>query len=106
MVPAYLFQAPTGVQGDITRPLETNVELAMLKAVSSVFAQLFGIPMVYVTGGISQYSTGKVAADFAGVLIREVPSISGNTAQGFDTNIPNPVESQGLAVRGYVNVKC
>ncbi len=104
--PAYLFTAPNGVVGDISRTDETNVEPAMLIAVSSTFAQAFGIPMVYATGGISQFSTGKVAADFAGILVREVPSISGNANQGFDDTVPNPETVSGLAVRGYVNVKC
>lgn len=104
--PAYLFQAPNGVAGDISRTDETNVEPAMLVAVSTVFAQAFGIPMVYVAGGISQYATGNTAAQFAGVLVREVPSISGNALAGFSDNIPNSDAPQGLAVRGYVNVKC
>lgn len=104
--PAYLFQAPTGVPGDITRTDETNVEPAMLKAVSSVFAQAFGIPMKYVAGGISQWETGDAAADFAGVLVREVPSISGNANSGFSDTIPYPKVPQGLAVRGYVSVLC
>lgn len=103
---SYLFSAPAGVPGDITRVDESNVEPAMLVAVSTVYAQSFGIPMVYVAGGISQYSTGKVAADFAGILVREVPSISGNTAQGLTDNIPYPSVPQGLCVRGYINVKC
>lgn len=104
--PAYLYQAPAGVPGDITRTDETNTEPAMLVALSGTFAQAFGIPMVYATGGIQQYSAGKTAADFAGILVREVPSISGNTSQGFDTNIPNPDQVAGLAVRGYIAVKC
>jgi hypothetical protein len=106
-MPAYLFTAPNGVAGDVTRTDESNVEPAMLKAASGVFAQAFGIPMKYVTGGIQQFNGGaETPADFAGVLVREVPSISGNTLQGFDTNIPNPVAPQGLCVRGYVSVKC
>lgn len=105
-MPAYLFQAPTGVPGDITRTDESNVEPAMLIAVSTVFAQAYGIPMCYVAGGISQYSTGKVAADFAGVLVREVPGISGSLAQGFSDNVPFADVPQGLCVRGYVSIKC
>lgn len=104
--PAYLFQAPTGVAGDITRTDESNVEPAMLVAVSAVYAQAFGIPMVYVAGGISQYATGNTAAQFAGILIREVPSISGNALSGFTDNIPLPTVAQGLLVRGYASVKC
>lgn len=105
-MPAYLYQAPNGVVGDISRSDETNVEPAMLIAVSSVFAQAFGIPMVYATGGISQYSSGKVAADFAGILARSAPEISGDSSQGFTNTIPNPDQAQNLVVRGYVNVKC
>ncbi len=103
---AYLYQAPAGVIGDVTRTDETNVEPAMLVAVSSVFAQAFGIPMRYVSGGISQFASGSVAADFAGVLIREVPSISGTVTAGLTDNVPNSEAVQGLAVRGYVSVKC
>lgn len=104
---AYLFQAPTGIPGDITRTDETNVEPAMLIAATGVFAQAFGIPVKYVTGGIQQFNGGaETAASFAGVLVREVPSISGNTNQGFTDNIPYPSVPQGLAVRGYVSVLC
>lgn len=107
MAPAYTFTAPNGVPGDISRTDETNVEPAMLIAASTVFAQAFGIPVKYVAGGIQQFNGGaEVAADFAGVLVREVPSISGNALAGFSDNIPNPEQVQGLAVRGYVNVKC
>lgn len=105
---AYLRQAPTGVPGAITRPDESNVEPAMLVAVSAVYAQAFGIPMGYVSGGISQFSSGGLAtaAVFAGVLVREVPSISGSVTAGLTDNIPNPDQVQGLLVRGYINVKC
>lgn len=107
MPPAYLFTAPNGVPGDVTRTDESNVEPAMLVAASSVFAQAFGIPMKYVTGGIQQFNGGaEVPADFAGVLIREVPAISGSIAQGFTDNIPFSEVPQGLLVRGYCSVLC
>jgi len=104
---AYLYQAPNGVPGDVTRVDESNVEPAMLIAASSVFAQAFGIPMKYTTGGIQQFNGGAEApASFAGILIREVPSISGNTLQGLNDNIPNPEVPNGLMVRGYAAVIC
>lgn len=103
---AYLYQAPTGVAGDVTRVDESNVEPAMLVAVSTVFAQAFGIPMAAVAGGISQWQGSNVAADFVGILTRAVPSISGNFNQGLDNAAPNPVVPQGLLVRGYASVKC
>lgn len=102
---AYLYNAPSGVPGSVTRPDESNVEPAMLIAVSTVFAQAFGIPMKYTTGGIQQFNGGsEVPADFAGVLIREVPSIGGSATQGLTDAIPNPLQVQGLLVRGYASV--
>ncbi len=105
---AYLKQAPTGIPGAITRVDETNVEPGMLIAVSTVFAQAFGIPLAAVAGGFSQWVTGNVAADFYGILVREVPSIGGSLASDSDTEggVPNPLFPQGIVVRGYINVKC
>lgn len=102
---AYTFQAPAGVPGDITRPDESNTEPAMLIAISTVYAQSFGIAMVYATGGISQVGSGFAAADFAGVLVRQAPGIS-ESGDGLTGNIPNSVQVQALIVRGYVNVLC
>lgn len=105
---AYTFQAPAGVPGDITRVDESSVEPAMLIAVSSVFAQSFGIAMVYASGGISQWGGSNVAADFAGVLVRQAPGIADSASSDSSTGggIPNSVQVQGLLVRGYVNVLC
>lgn len=105
---AYTFSAPNGVPGDLTRTDECNVEPAMLVAASGTFAQAFGIPVKYVSGGIQQINGGAdTAASFAGVLIREVPQqlATGDTGQ-FNGSIPNPVQPQGLLVRGYVSVQC
>ncbi len=103
---AYLYQAPNGVPGDITRVDESNVEPAKLIALSGSFIQRFGEAMRYVSGGIQQFTASLTKADFAGVLVREVPSISGSVTAGLTNNIPNPDQINGLLVRGYVNVKC
>ncbi len=103
---AYTFQAPAGVPGDVTRVDDTNVEPAQLVAVSAVFAQSFGIAMVYGVGGISQVGAGFAAADFAGVLVRQAPGIDGGNGDALTGTIPNPVQIQGLCVRGYINVLC
>lgn len=102
---AYTYQAPAGVPGDITRVDESNVEPAMLVAITSVYAQSFGIGMVYNGDGISQVGAGTVAANFAGVLVRQAPGISSNS-DALTGNVPSPVQVQGLCVRGYVNVLC
>lgn len=105
---AYTKSAPAGVPGDITRQLESSVEPAALVAVSSVFAPNYGLAMVYASGGISQFSGTNVAADFAGVLVREVPGIAGDLASDSSTGggTPNSDQVQGMCVRGYINVLC
>lgn len=107
MSPAYLFNAPAGFAGGVTRPDESNIEPAMLIAASTVFPSVFGIPVKYVAGGIQQFNGGAETAPlFAGILIREVPGI-GTTTSDADLNgggAPNPLLPQGLLVRGYCSV--
>lgn len=103
---SYLFQAPNGVAGDITRTDESNVEPAMLVAHSGVFAQAYGIPMQYVAGGIQQFNGSEAATAFAGVLVREVPGIGGTGSDLTFADVPYQLVPQGLCVRGYVSVLC
>lgn len=105
-MPAYLLSAPAGVPGDITRPDNTVVEPAMLIAVSSVYAQSYGIPVKYATGGIQQFNGGaETPASFAGILVREVPTQGGSLASDASyAAVPNPDQPQGMATQGYVCV--
>lgn len=103
---AYTFQAPAGVPGDVTRVDESNVEPAMLVAIASVYAGSYGIAMVYNGDGISQVGAGFAAADFAGVLSRQAPSIDGSNGDALTGTAPLSVQVQGLLVRGYINVLC
>ena len=74
---AYTFSAPTAFAGDIIHSDELNVEQAQLVAASGVYPSAYGLAMKYVSGGIQQFNGGgETAASFAGVLVREVPSIS------------------------------
>lgn len=109
---AYTFSAPAGVAGDVTRVDESNVEPAQLVAAAGVYPTAFGVPMKYVAGGIQQFNGGgEVAADFAGILIREAPQISGLASDDsaappaggspWANNVPG-----GLLVRGYAAVVC
>lgn len=103
---SFLLQAPNGVIGSISRPDKAKVEPAMLIAQSSVFAPAFGAPMKYVTGGIAQFTGSEAATAFAGILIREVPSIAGDTGASFNQATPNPVQTQGLLTDGNCSVRC
>jgi hypothetical protein len=104
---AYLKQAPAGYPGDITRTDESNVESAKLVALSTVYPSSFGVPMKYVAGGIQQIATSDTAPVFAGILVREVPGITGSSVDDavFDPTSPYSKQVQGLLVRGYCIVK-
>ncbi len=107
-MPAYLFNAPAGFAGSVSRPDMSNIEPAQLVALADVYAPRFGEAMRYVTGGIQQFTAALTKADFAGALVREVPGIAGG-AESEDINsggVPNPDQTQGLMVRGYMSVKC
>ena len=103
----FLFQAPTGIPGDVSRPDHVQVEPAKLVALATVFADRFGQAMRYVAGGIQQWTTGLTKTDFAGVLVRQAPHLSGDLESGesFGGGAPNGDQIQGLLVEGYVHVE-
>lgn len=104
---AYLYKAPAGIAGAITRVDDTTVEPGFLTAANG--PTLFGQPVKVdpATGKFLLMGLTSVAADFYGILIREVPSISNSaTAQGFNDGGPNLGSAHGIAVKGYVNVVC
>jgi hypothetical protein len=101
---SYLYTAPAGVPGDISRTDESNVEPAFL---ITPFPANYGVPMKYATGGITPIASGDTASLFAGVLARAVPGISQNSAnEAVNTFDPNQSEVQGLCTRGYMTVNC
>lgn len=105
-MPAYLTQAPVGIPGDVTRTDETNVE--QLKFTEANCPAVFGFPYVFAAGVPAKFGASNVAADFAGVLVREVPGIAGTAAsdETFNGSVPYYKQVLGGAVRGYVSVKC
>lgn len=102
-MPAYLKQAPAGNPGDITRVDESSVE--PLKFAEAYVPGAFGFPYYYVAGAPRKWTTGLAATDFQGILVREVPSISGSVTAGFTDNTPNFEQVLGGLVRGYIIVK-
>lgn len=108
MAPAYLFQAPVGIPGDITRVDDTNVEPAMQAVQGSDYPKV-GMGVKYTSDGAGiQVPSGDAATTFAGVMVREVPGISNSSADdaSFSPQTPLITEPVGLAVRGYVAVLC
>jgi hypothetical protein len=104
---AYLYNSPSGVPGDITRPDETNVEPTQLV---TPFPANFGLPMKYAVGsngvtGVTPMVASDTASLFCGVLARAVPGISQSSVnEAVDTFQPNQSEINGLATRGYLSV--
>lgn len=102
-----LYTAPAGFAGGITRVDDTTVEPGFFAAAN--FPVAFGQP-VKVEAGTGKFllmGAGSVAADFYGIVAREVPSLgSVSVGQLFADGGPNPVYAHGIVVRGYMNVAC
>ena len=101
---SFLYRAPAGVAGDVTRPDDTIVESGLLNAAQAPTA--FGAPVKLVSGKFEKIAASDAAAVFAGILSRIAPSIAGDTAQTFAGGTPNTDSVQGIVVGGYVNVLC
>lgn len=100
---AYLYNAPSGVAGDITRVDESSVEPIML---GNDNATAFGIPLKYSSGKAVPFAGSEAATDFQGVLVREVPGINGDGGEALTSGKPLFTQVQGICVRGYISVIC
>ena len=103
---SYLYQAPSGVPGDVTRVDESNVEPAMLV---TPFPANYAVAMKYAAGpggeGVTPFVAADTAAIVAGLLVRAAPGISQSSVnEAVNVFQPNQAEPQGLMVRGYANV--
>jgi len=96
---SFLYRAPAGVAGDVTRPDDTIVESGLLNAAQAPTA--FGAPVKLVSGKFEKIASGDTAAVFAGVLSRVAPSIAGDLVQTYAGGTPNTASVQGIVVKGY-----
>ena len=101
---SYLYRAPAGVAGDVTRPDDTVVEPGLLNAAKAPTA--FGAPVKIVSGKFEKIEASDAASVFYGVLSRVAPSIAGDLVQTFAGGTPNTASVQGIVREGYVNVVC
>lgn len=100
---SFLYNAPAGVVGTVTRAQNSVVESVLL---GDAFTG-FGLPAKFDSAGkIIPIEASDTAADFKGILVRNAPSISGNTSEGFADGIPSEDAAQGLLRSGFINVKC
>lgn len=102
---AYLYRAPAGIPGSITRTDLSAVEPGYLDSTGTPTA--FGVPVKIVAGKFQLMGLTSVAADFYGVLARIAPSISGtNQDEVLGTATPWAKQMQSILTRGYINVTC
>lgn len=107
---SYLYRAPAGIPGDITRPDETTVEPGILSLDFTPSA--YGLALKVTGGGNTKFQTmgasgpADIAALFYGVLSRIDPSISIAGSNTYAGAAPNVASIQGIVTRGYMNVLC
>lgn len=101
---SYLYRAPAGTVGDISRPDETTVEPGLLNPAKAPAS--FGAPVKIVSGAFEAIEASDAASVFYGILSRVAPSIAGDTAQTLASGTPNTAAVQGIVRAGYVNVAC
>ena len=102
-MPSYLYRAPAGIPGSITRVDNTTVEPGYLAAANAPTA--FGQPVKISSGKFVLMGAGSAAADFYGVVSRIVPAIGGS-GETFADGAPQANQFAGIVTRGYMNVIC
>lgn len=101
---SFLYRAPAGVVGDVTRHTESTIEAGLLNTAKVPTA--FGVPVKLVSGKFEPIEAADTAAKFAGVITRVAPAINGSLNETFNGSSPYAEQVQGILVSGYVNVKC
>lgn len=97
---AYVYSAPVGVLGDVTRKTETWIEQSLVTK-TAANRPAYGDPVkADATGNIEKMVGTDSADEFLGFFIRQVP-VAGVPGGGYD-----PAKVQGYAKHGYVCVKC
>jgi hypothetical protein len=94
---AYLYNAPAGFAGAVTRPGESVVEPTTIGEAID-----FGKPVKIVSGEAMNIDANDDAADFYGVLARSVPSLSSAS----DSDAASTDSICGILRRGYGQVVC
>lgn len=102
---AYLYNAPAGIPGNVTRIDDSTVETAYIDSNPSFAPELVGDAVVMDGGRLRRFPAGGTGDSVYGVItgsIRETSVVQNS----FGTYIPNPENLQGVLVKGYINVKC
>lgn len=101
---AYLYNAPAGVPGTVTRVLDSQVEPVLLGEAFTAFGKPFKFDAS--TGKAINIDASDAASVFKGIIVRSVPSMSSASGQSFADGAPTEDAPQGGLREGYVNVLC
>lgn len=101
---AYLYNAPAGVVGDVTRLQNSVIEPVLLGEAFTAFGKPFKFDAT--TGKAMNIAASDTAAVFAGIITRVIPAISGDLSQTLAGGVPSLTASQGALRRGFCNVLC
>lgn len=101
----YSQRAPAGFAGGITRVDDTTVEPGFFAAAN--YPTAFGQPVKVAAGGkFVLMGAGSAAADFYGIVVREVPTMGATLNETFADGAPSLRQAHGIMTRGYMNVVC
>lgn len=98
---SYIYQMPSGIPGNITRPEQSTVEQQILDQTTPPLS--FGVPVKMVAAKIQPIATGDAAAAVYGVIVRDYPT-SGNGVDGLGVASPNKAFPASILKRGYINI--
>lgn len=104
----YNKKVPSGVNGSLSRnPPITVVETILIDpAKPPKFGEAIKatVPATNPTT-FQKWESGDTGAQFAGLLVRNAPSISGDNSAALNAGIPDPAQPQGRLTVGYMTVK-
>lgn len=101
---SYLYNAPSGVPGDVTRLQNSVVEPIVFGEAFLGFGGPYKLDPS--TGKAMMIDSADAASVFAGIVSRSVPSQGGDLSQSLAGGIPDIDQAGGGVVQGYVNIKC
>ncbi len=98
---AFLYRAPAGVPGTVTRLNDSNIEAQIID--STTPPTIYGNPVKIVSGKLQPVASGDAATVVYGFLVRSYPTNS--SADPLGTSTPPTSGVISVMRRGYMTVK-
>ncbi len=105
MATAIINRAGAGFPGDVIEKTNINIRTTKIDPNTNP-PQAAGDPVKLVGEFIEAIQSGDTAADFYGILVRDVPVQGATISAGFGNPLPNAEFPQGTLINGYIAVTC